>query len=230
MGEKKQKEASQKQWKKVLFVIAAILFVVVMVVSSMGTNWITGLAPIKAGDTVVLDFTLYNAAGNPLVTTSQALYKQEIANGSGILYAKQLTLTANQTSGKAVYPVQVYYSGNGGSWIDFALYNTEYNALTTGVVGLKAKDTKKIAFPSSSSLTAQFTPENLMSANINASTLEVGDSLMMGVSADPEASASNVSADSYIRIVEVTRKTPEGIVVDFGYPYADITVSSFSRQ
>ena len=76
MGDKKQKEASQKRWKKVLFIIAAVLFVVVMVVSSMGSHWITGLAPVKAGDAVVIDYTIYDAAGNPVVTTSQELFKQ----------------------------------------------------------------------------------------------------------------------------------------------------------
>ncbi|MDD1695009.1 MAG: hypothetical protein LUQ71_09825, partial [Methanoregula sp.] len=94
MGKQKQKEAAQTKWKKVLFVIAAVLFVVVMVVSSMGSNWIKGIAPVAAGDQVVIDYTLYDSAGSPFMTSSQQLYKQQIANGNGILYTKQLSLTA----------------------------------------------------------------------------------------------------------------------------------------
>jgi hypothetical protein len=230
MGEKKQKEASQKKWKKVLYITVAILFVVIMVVSSMGTGWIRGLAPIKAGDSVVIDYTLYNAAGTPLVTTNQQLYKQQSAAGNGILYAKQITLTANESWNKAVYPVQVYYSGNGGSWQEFALYNEEYNALASGVVGMKANGNKKIPFLSNNTMSTLFTQQNLQNANINITSLVVGDSLMMGVSSNPNASVSNDTADSYIRLVQVERKTADGIVVDFGYPYADVTVTSVNKE
>ena len=88
MGEKKKKEESKKKWTKIGLIILAVLFVVVMVVSSMGTNWITGLAPIRAGDSVVIDYTIYDAAGNPLVTTSQQVYQQAAQAGNGIMYAK----------------------------------------------------------------------------------------------------------------------------------------------
>jgi hypothetical protein len=230
MGEKKQKEASQKKWKKVLYITVAILFVAIMVVSSMGTGWITGLAPVKAGDSVVIDYTLYNAEGTALVTTNQQLYKQQLAAGNGLLYAKQITLTANESWNKAVYPVQVYYSGNGGSWQEFALYNEEYNALARGVVGMKANGNKKIPFLANNTMSTLFTQQNLQAANINVSTLLVGDTLMMGVSSNPNASVSNDTAESYIRLVQVERKSDAGVVVDFGYPYADVTVTKVNKE
>ena len=230
MGDKKQKEARQKTWKKVLFIILAVLFVVVMIVSSMGSNWISGLAPVRAGDQVVVDYTIYDAAGNPLITSNQQLYKKQSDSGMGVLYTKQLTMTANQSFTQAIYPVQVYVGANGGSWENFALYNPEYNAISNGVVGMKTSETKKVDLSSGTSMSALFQPDDLAKAGLNMSTVEIGDTLAMGVSANPNASASNSSAATYLRTGEVIRKTASGVVIDFGYPYAQITVVSVTKQ
>ena len=53
MGDKKQKEAMIKKVKQVLVVGACVLFVVLMVLSGMGSNWLTMFTVIKPGDTVV---------------------------------------------------------------------------------------------------------------------------------------------------------------------------------
>jgi len=229
MGEKKKKEVAQKKWKKVLFVILAVLFVVVMVVSSMGSNWITGLAPVKAGEPVVVDYTVYDAAGNPVLTSNQQLYEKTLSGGKAVLYTRNLTVTANQSLKTAIYPIQVYVASGGGSWEQFALYNPEYNAISSGVVGMRAGDKKTVPFNYSSSMSTLFSPDDLQRANLNTSAVEVGDPLVMGVSESPNATASNTSV-TYIRLGEVTRKSSNGIVVDFGYPYAEITVLSFTKQ
>jgi hypothetical protein len=229
MGEKKKKEASQKQWKKVLFVIAAVLFVVVMVVSSMGSHWITGIAPIKAGDTVVVDYTIYDASGNPLVTTSQQLYQQIYSNNRSILYGKQISLTANQSLKTAIYPIPVYIAENGGSYEEFALYNPEYNAISSAVVGMRASEQKKVSLVSDLSMSKLFSAEALAKGNVNISSLSVGDVLAMGVSETSNATASNTST-TYIRLAEVSRISGDGAIIDFGYPSAEITVSSFTSK
>src|SRR5208337_5433466 len=92
MGEKKKKEASAKMWTKVIAVIAGVLFVVLMVVSAMGTSWISSFATVKPGDSVVVDYTIYDANGNPLITTDLSQYQQAMASGTGLIYAKQIPL------------------------------------------------------------------------------------------------------------------------------------------
>jgi len=42
--------------------------------------------------------------------------------------------------------------------------------------------------------------------------------------------ASNKSSMTYMRIGEVSRKTADGAVVDFGYPSADIRVISINKN
>jgi hypothetical protein len=51
----------------------------------------------------------------------------------------------------------------------------------------------------------------------------------MGVSDNPEAEVSNTSAITYIRTGEITQKTQSGVVVDFGYPVAEVRVVSINK-
>ena len=229
MGEKKKKEAAQNKWKKVLFVVVAVVFVFVMVISATGTHWITGLAPVKAGDSVVLEYTLYDVSGQPFLTTDETLYEKNAGAGQAIMYAKDLSLTANQSSRQAIYPVQVY-SASSGTTADFALYNPEYNAISSGVVGMRTGDKKKIAFLNNNTMSALFSPEELAQVNVNMSALSVGDSLVMGVSESQNATATNSTAATYLRLGDVTRINTNGVVVEFGYPYAEITLKSFTAS
>jgi hypothetical protein len=59
--------------------------------------------------------------------------------------------------------------------------------------------------------------------------VSVGDVFAMAVSENPNETISNNSA-SYLRVGEISRKTPTGIVVDFGYPTADIRVVSITNN
>lgn len=229
MGEKKQKEAAQKKWKKVLFVAAAILFIVVMVVSSTGTRWITGIAPIKAGDQVSIDYTLYSASGAPIITTNQQAFKQMLEKGQGVMYSNALTLTANKSATQALTPISVYVpSSQGGGWQQFAFYNGELDAMSNGVTGMRVGDTKKITITYPDPMNRLFTSGELAAVNMNMSALAVGDTLSMGVSDNPNTTISNTT--TYFRLGDVTRKTDAGVVVDFGYPYAEITVKSFTNS
>ena len=122
MGEKKQKEKSVAQWKKIVVVGACVLFVVLMIVSGMGSGWISAFTVTKPGDVAVLDYTLYDAGGNPIVTTDQTLFKQIASQGKFVLFSKQITVTSNQSLSHSLFPVQVYSTGSG--WANqFALSN-----------------------------------------------------------------------------------------------------------
>ena len=71
MSDKKQKEARIKKVKQVLVVGACVLFVVLMILSGMGSHWLTMFTVVKPGDTVVVDYTFYDATGTPILTSNQ---------------------------------------------------------------------------------------------------------------------------------------------------------------
>ncbi len=90
MGEKKKKEESTKTVKKVLIVGACVLFVVLMILSGMGSGWLTMFTSVKPGDSVTLDYTLYDAAGKSIVTSEKSVYDTAIAQNRQIFGSKQL--------------------------------------------------------------------------------------------------------------------------------------------
>ena len=229
MGEKKQKEKKVAQWKKIVVVGACVLFVVLMIVSGMGSSWISAFSVAKPGDVAVIDFTLYDAGGNPIVTTDQTLFKQVATQGKFVLFSKQISVTTNQSLSSTLFPVQVYSTSSG--WANqFALFRTEYDTISSGIVGMKANEQKRINIPSSTAMTQLWSPELLMRNGVNMSDINVGDIIPMGVGDNPEQMASNKSSLTYMRVGEVSRKTAEGAVVDFGYPSADIRVVSINKN
>ena len=229
MGEKKQKEKTVAQWKKIIVVSACVLFVVLMIVSGMGSSWISAFAVAKPGDVAMIDYTLYDALGNPIVTTDQNVFKQVASKGNYVLFSKQISVTSNQSLANSLLPVQVYSTGSG--WANqFALFRPEYDAMSSGIVGMKVNEQKRINIPSATSMNQLWSPELLKRNGVNLSDLNVGDIIPMGVGDNPEEMATNKSSMTYMRLGEVSRITPQGAVVDFGYPSADIRVVSINKN
>lgn len=225
MGDKKQKEAMMKKVKQVLVVGACVLFVVLMVLSGMGSGWLKMFTVVKPGDTVIVDYTFYDANGNPLLTTSQQKYTQLASKGQNIVFGRQLSVTAGQNLTKALYPVQIYT--NEGGWTqEFALFGTEYNAVSATLVGMRTGEQKRIQ-PPNSSIVQQW-PREQIEQKISMDSLNVGDILTMGVSDNPEEMMTNTSATVYTRIGVITEKNAEGILVDSGYPSVDISVTAIN--
>jgi hypothetical protein len=228
MGEKKKKEASTKLWQKILIVGACVLFVMLMIVSGMGSGWLSIFTVVRPGDSVVIDYTLFNAEGNPLLTTDQQLYIKTAATSGGLVLSKQISITANQTMTRALYPVQIYTPNSGWSK-QFAIFSSEYNAISTGLVGMKINEQKRINIPAGNSMTQDWSTDQLMLNKVNISDISIGDVLAMGVSDNPEAEVSNTSTITYIRTGEVTQKNLSGVVVVFCYPFSDIRVVSINK-
>ena len=229
MGTKKKKEETTKLVSKILIVCVCVLFVGLMILSGMGTSWLTIFTSVKAGDTVVIDYTLFDAAGKPIVTTEKSTYDQAVAQGSGVFGSKQITITANQTMEKPIYSVMVYPS-NGGKVQQLALFSSEYNALSSGIIGMRVNEQKRIPISSNIPMTYDWSAERLALNKINLSDITIGDSFFMGVSDNPEGAANNTSANSYLRIGEVANKSPEGVVVDFSFPVIDVRVVTINKQ
>src|SRR5512136_2659406 len=229
MGVKKKKEESTKLVSKILIVCVCVLFVGLMILSGMGTGWLTIFSSVKSGDTVVIDYTLFDAAGKPIVTTEKSTYDQAVAQGSGIFGSKQITITANQTMEKPIYSILVYPS-NGGKVQQLALFSSEYNALSSGIIGMRVNEQKRIAISPNTTMTYDWSAERLALNKINLSEITVGDSFFMGVSDNPEAAANNTTASAFLRIGEVTKKSPEGVAVNFSFPAIDVRVVTINKQ
>jgi len=227
MGDKKQKEERMKTVKQVLIVGACILFVVLMILSGMGSGWLTMFTVTKPGDIVIVDYTFYDATGDPILTTNQQIYTQSVEKSRYIIPARQLSMTAGQNLTKPIYPVSIYTASSGWK-SEFALFSMEYDAINQALIGMRTGDQKHILLPDSS-MAQLWSAEKLNSSGVNMSDLQIGDLLPMGVSDSPEALITN-STITYTRVGEVTKITDEGVLVDAGYPAVDISIVSINPK
>jgi hypothetical protein len=162
------------------------------------------------------------------MTSDQALYKNLAASGTGVILSKQLSMTSGQSLSTSIYPVSIYTTTSGTQ--QFALFSTEYNAISAALVGMKTGEQKHITLPSNISMTQTWSAAQLQRNNVNMSELNIGDTLAMGVSDNPEAMISNTSTITYTRTGKIVSKTNAGVVVDFGYPSADISMVSINAN
>jgi len=227
MGDKKQKEAAMKKVKQVLVVGACVLFVVLMILSGMGSSWLTMFTVIKPGDNVVIDFTLYDANGNPILTSSQQTYTKAAEKGRNVIISRQLSIIPGQNLTSTIYPIMIYSNTEG--WTKYyALFSTEYDAINRQLVGMKTGDQKRIQIPNSS-IAQEWSAAQLYNNSVDINDLKAGDFFALGVSDDPEAMAKNTSV-TYTRIGQISNKTNESVIVELGYPTADISIVSINAK
>jgi hypothetical protein len=229
MGVKKKNEAWVKTVSKIFIVLACLLFVGLMILSGMGNQWITMFNSVKSGDSVVLDVTVYDATGNPIITSDQTVYNQVVAKGQNIFATKQLTVISNKTMDKSIFGVPG--SASTGTGVQqLAIFSSEYNAISSGIVGMKVNEQKRIAIPSDNMMKNDFSVEQLALSKINLTDISVGDNFFMGVSDTTQQVTNTTKATTFLRIGDVVSKSPDGVVVDLNYPSIEVKVVSINKQ
>jgi hypothetical protein len=228
MGTKKKKEETTKLVSKILIVCVCVLFVGLMILSGMGTSWLTIFTSVKTGDTVVIDYTLFDAAGKPIVTTEKSTYDQAVTQSRVIFRSNRITITANQTMEKPIYTIPLYVS-NGDEVQQLsnqlALYSWEYNAVSSGIIGMKDNDQRRIVIPSNISMSQPFSAEQ-----IDLNNISVGDNFPGFIPDNSKKVANNTTVNTFLRIGEVANKSQDGIVVDFSYPVVNVKVVSINNR
>jgi FKBP-type peptidyl-prolyl cis-trans isomerase 2 len=226
MADKKKKQEVRSIYK-ILAVIGCVLFVVLMIVSSMGSSWITSFKAVQPGDAVTIDYTIRDRTGNPLVSSDRTVVNSVVSAGSGIFISRPLQILANQSSTTAVVPITVqYYPSTETRILPFALFGGEHDAISSALVGMKVNEQKTITIPFTSSMTQFWSAAQLMNQGTNVSDIHIGDKLSLAVS-NSEVLSKNATESSYsTRIGEVTQKSAAGITLDFGYPTIEIKVVS----
>jgi hypothetical protein len=200
-----------------------------MILSGMGNQWITMFNSVKSGDTVVLDVTVYDGAGKPIITSEQAVYNQVVAKGQDIFATKQLTVISNKTMDKSIFGVPG--SASTGTGVQqLAIFSSEYNAISSGIVGMKVNEQKRIPIPSDNMMKNDFSVEQLALSKINLTDISVGDNFFMGVSDTTQQVTNTTKATTFLRIGDVVSKSPDGVVVDLNYPAIEVKVVSINKQ
>ena len=196
-------------------------------VNNSSNNGPSQLAAVKPGDTVIVSFTLNDASGNPVLTSNQEIYNSTAISNKGVALSQPLTITANQSETSPIYPVR-FTTANSGSEQQFALFSNEYNAISSAIVGMKIGDQKRVALSSASTMTQTWSAEQLQRNQVNMNNMNIGDSFPMGMSDNPSNSPG--PSVPYTRIGILTSKSESGVMIDFGYPSADISIISIKSN
>ncbi|MEN6609882.1 MAG: hypothetical protein ABFC24_03500 [Methanoregulaceae archaeon] len=212
-------------WKKIGAILLCVIVAVAMIVSTLGYSWITSLAGIKSGESVLIDFTLKDAQGRPVLTSNQQVFTDAARNGYAVYYSKQIELLANTTTTEDVTSLPVYVLNEG--WTGkYALFADEYNTMSQGVVGMKKGETKTLAVPDEENLVQQIPASRFALMNMSVSSLKTGDQLQMGVTTLENGTALNSTDQISSRIGSVLAVTNDSVVLDSGVHSISLTVVS----
>jgi hypothetical protein len=228
MGVKKKKDETTKLVSKIFIVCVCVLFVGLMILSGMGTGWLTIFTSVKSGDTVELDYTVYDSLGNPLLTSDQQIYNQRINSGYGIIFSKPLIVTANKSLAQPLFPVQVYISQSGGSK-QFGFLKSEYDTISMAIIGMKSNEQKKINLGAVDPITEILTNDQMKKLNLNLTMVDVGESIVLPIS-ETNRETPNSTPVEYLRIVQIFNKTSEGVILNYNLPSIDVRVVTINNR
>jgi hypothetical protein len=232
--EKKGKPAKKngdwtKSWAKIFLVLGCILFVGVMIITSLGTNWLVTMKPAASGDTAVVDLTLKDELGRPVFTTNERIYNQAVEKNQTVWLAQYFTVTVNKTTNSLVEPVPATLSGKETQY--FALLGPEMNQITNNLVGMKEKSTKQIQFVQNPQFQNVTDGEGFERMGGDFSAVEENQQMIFGLTI-PSMSGDDINStpEYALRTVILKNKTNDTVTIDYGYKTADITILKLTRS
>jgi len=223
--QQKTSKDDNSPWMKWAYVGIALLVAVAMV----GTY----LAPMfekkpaaQVGNTAVIDYTVLNEDGRPLITTDQNLLESEYKKGNVVLLTQRLEMpVGGQVSSENIAVIPVLYPEIGG-FSGFGLLGFETNAISVGLVGMRAGETKTISFSyGENDLAMNLSEEDADGIGLNFTETAVGDLVPLGLTTTPDISLGNESNESpALRFGKVTAKSPDSMTIAHRYGSARVTL------
>jgi hypothetical protein len=229
-GKNNKKSTWVQSWGKAFLVMAGILFVGVMIITSMGTSWLVAMNPARGGDIAYVDVTLKDELGRTVFTTNQRNYNATLEKGTAawVWFASPMVIPVNVTTTEMVKPVPAYLRVTGQD--SFAFLGPEYNQIASGLVGMKEGETRRITFVPEPSFQREMTEQEFTQIGGNFTTTEEGDFSIFGFTTGPMINTSNTTPQYALRTVTLKDKTDNNITVNYGYSGADITILRLTRS
>jgi hypothetical protein len=210
-------------WKKVLFISVGVLFVVLMVVSSMGSSWLNIFQTVKTGSVVVTDVTIRDDQNRPILTTSESVYSGAANQNRSVFLAAPFTVDAGLPYTETVMTVPITAPQSG---FNYTLFGEEYNAIAMGVVGMHPDATKTISLATNVTEERDYTAEEFDQLGGDFGNTSVGDEMVLSFVENTAALYDNTTTPTYaLRTTHVVNKTADSLVLSFGLATADVTVS-----
>jgi len=230
-GKSKEKAKKASTWtgKKIALVIIGVLFVIFMIVSSLGISWLTSLKGTEPGDVATVAYTIYDDQNRPIVTTNVKLYNDTLNKGGTVFYSNPLQVPVNVTTMTNVTRIPVQYQDY---QTNFGLFRDEMNLIATGLSGMKLNEQKRISL-----VMPKDSLETLVSADQFALLVKpvnetrVNEQIVLALTDNPQINLDNTTpVDQYMRTFYVKGISPEGLDMKYGYSTIDLQILSLKTQ
>lgn len=225
----KTKKASTWTGKKIALVIIGVLFVIFMIVSSLGISWLTSLKGTEPGDVATVAYTIYDDQNRPIVTTNVKLYNDTLNKGGTVFYSNPMQVPVNVTTMTNVTRIPVQYQDY---QTNFGLFRDEMNLIATGLSGMKLNEQKRISL-----VMPKDSLETLVSADQFALLVKpvnetrVNEQIVLALTDNPQINLDNTTpVDQYMRTFYVRGISPEGLDMKYGYSTIDLQIISLKTQ
>jgi hypothetical protein len=234
LGMKEKKQTKKKEetagWKKILLVAIGVIFVVAMILSGMGTGWITGMKSAQPGDSALVEYTIRDSDGNAIITTSPSVYNATLRSGRFVLYTNPLTAAVNASASTVTkVPAMNEYGQS-----QFGLFRPEMEAINQALTGMKKGESKVVPLDTSTYLIGNITFGDFdkIYGNETASQISAGDSFPLTYVEHPVVNLEeNVTVPElyFLRIATVLGKQNDEIIYNYGYSQAEIRLDQISQ-
>ncbi|MBP2145955.1 FKBP-type peptidyl-prolyl cis-trans isomerase 2 [Methanofollis sp. W23] len=222
----KEKKSKERNWTQIGMVVFGVLFAFLMV-ASYGVPAMSAFRSVGPGDSVLVEYTVLDNDGKPVITTSQKVMEKTMKQGDIALLTGPLSLTGGANATSYVEGVPVALGGGQGK---FALLQPEIEAMNDGVIGMHERETKRVSIRDLP-IVQTFDTERTEKMGLNFTELQVGDriSIQMTITDQPTVFTDPANDISYLRFGTISEKNNESMTVNFDYAEAEMTVLQITK-
>lgn len=224
---KKAVQPATANWKKILVIGVGVLFVVLMVVSSMGMSWLNAFTTVQNGTVVTADLTIRDALGRPVITSDQALYTDAAKQNKTVLLTNQLSVPAGgvyDNQSMQALPVIAPQAAN------FTLFGNEYQTMTNGLIGMHVGQMKTIQFDQNASQEQNVTLSSVqferLGMNFTNATINEQVILSRAEGLDNTTDMNATPTGYSLRTTTIVDKVADNLTLSFAYKGVDLTVAA----
>ncbi|UUX92780.1 hypothetical protein [Methanoplanus endosymbiosus] len=222
MSQKKGKK-NDTDWQKTLSRVFIVFILISCVVGfSLTFSFFSVFKKVEKGDFVIVDYTLNYQEGIPIISSDRNIVQSYYEKGFPVALSEPLVIQAGALADQKLFPVDAYVYPDGIA--QYAVFDLEMDAVSTGVEGMSSGGVKKIDLDFASTLTRNMTAEeyNMIGGNFSSAQVGMVVPLAFGYTPDEEAENSTMTLE---RPSVITEKTDDGIVLQYGYSVVGVTVT-----
>ncbi len=209
-------------WSKVVLVSIGLLFVFLMIFSTMGSSWLNVFQTVKPGAVVLTDVTIRDDANRPILTTSEPVYTAAASGNRSVFLVSPFTVDAGLEYNDTVKTVPILAPQSG---YNYTLTGDEYNAIAQGVIGMHPGGTKTIRLDTNVTEEQNLSAQEFDQIGGDFANASVGDEMVFSRVENMEALYDNTTTPTYaLRTTHIVNKTDDSVTLSLSLAKADLTV------